>query len=110
VLAVSLPSDITGDLTSVGTLFAFVLVCIGVWIMRRTNPDAKRPFRAPLVPLVPILGVIVCGAMIGSRDTTTQVAALGWMFFGLVIYFLYAKSHSKLNSPDPESADTRKVA
>jgi basic amino acid/polyamine antiporter, APA family len=105
-----LPGDITGDLTSVGTLFAFVLVCIGVWIMRRTNPDANRPFRAPLVPLVPILGVIVCGAMIASRDTTTQLAALGWMLFGLIIYFLYARSHSKLNTPDPEVVSARKVA
>ncbi len=110
VLGGFLPGDITGDLTSIGTLFAFVLVCIGVWIMRRTNPDAKRPFRAPMVPLVPILGVVVCGAMIVSRDTTTQVAALGWMFFGLFIYFLYARSHSKLNSPDPESEAVRKVA
>jgi APA family basic amino acid/polyamine antiporter len=110
VLGGFLPGDITGDLTSVGTLFAFVLVCIGVWIMRRTNPDAKRPFRAPMVPLVPILGVVVCGAMIVSRDTTTQLAALGWMLFGLIIYFLYAKSHSKLNSPDPEVASARKVA
>jgi APA family basic amino acid/polyamine antiporter len=105
-----LPGDITGDLTSIGTLFAFLLVCMGVWIMRRTNPDAKRPFRAPLVPLVPILGVIVCGAMIVGLDRTTQLAALGWMFFGLFIYFLYAKTHSKLNSPDPEAADARKVA
>jgi APA family basic amino acid/polyamine antiporter len=110
VLGGFLPGDITGDLTSIGTLFAFVLVCIGVWIMRRTNPDAKRPFRAPMVPLVPILGVVVCGAMIVSRDTTTQLAALGWMFFGLFIYFLYAKSHSKLNSPDPEAEAIRKVA
>jgi APA family basic amino acid/polyamine antiporter len=92
-----LPGDITGDLTSIGTLFAFVLVCIGVWIMRRTNPNAKRPFRAPLVPLVPILGVLVCGAMIISRDTTTQIAALSWMVIGLVIYFAYARNHSKLN-------------
>jgi APA family basic amino acid/polyamine antiporter len=93
-----LPGDITGDLTSIGTLFAFVLVCIGVMIMRRTNPNAKRPFRTPLVPLVPILGVIVCGAMIISRDPTTQIAAASWMVVGLMIYFLYAKNHSKLKS------------
>jgi APA family basic amino acid/polyamine antiporter len=91
-----LPGDITGDLTSIGTLFAFVLVCIGVMIMRKTNPGAKRPFRAPMVPLVPVLGVLVCGAMIISRDATTQIAALSWMIIGLLIYFAYAKNHSKL--------------
>jgi APA family basic amino acid/polyamine antiporter len=102
-----LPGDITGDLTSIGTLFAFVLVCIGVWIMRRTNPNAKRPFRAPLVPLVPILGVVVCSGMIISRDTTTQVAALVWMIAGLFIYFLYARSHSKLETiPAVEAVST----
>ena len=105
-----LPGDITGDLTSIGTLFAFLLVCIGVWIMRRTNPDAKRPFRAPWVPLVPILGVIVCGGMIAGLDRTTQLAALGWMVFGLFIYFLYAKSHSKLNGPEPVGEVVREVA
>ena len=105
-----LPGDITGDLTSVGTLFAFVLVCIGVWIMRRTNPEARRPFRVPFVPLVPMLGVLVCGAMIVSRDTTTQVAALSWMVFGLLIYFLYAKTHSKLNGPERVPAGAPEVA
>jgi APA family basic amino acid/polyamine antiporter len=94
-----LPGDITGDLTSVGTLFAFVLVSIGVMIMRRTNPDQPRPFRAPMVPLVPILGIVVCGAMIISRDATTQISALVWMVVGLLVYFGYAKSHSKLSGP-----------
>lgn len=91
-----LPGDITGDLTSVGTLFAFVLVCVGVMIMRRTNPEQPRPFRAPMVPLVPILGIVVCGAMIISRDATTQIAALSWMVVGLLVYFAYARSHSRL--------------
>jgi APA family basic amino acid/polyamine antiporter len=93
-----LPGDITGDLTSIGTLFAFVLVSIGVWIMRRRNPDAARPFRTPLVPLVPILGAVFCSAMIISRDATTQIAALVWMVIGLGVYFLYAKGHSNLNA------------
>jgi APA family basic amino acid/polyamine antiporter len=92
-----LPESLAGDLTSVGTLFAFVLVCIGVIIMRKIQPLVVRPFRTPLVPLVPILGVLVCGAMIGTRDTQTLVTALGWMLVGFVIYFLYSKSHSKLN-------------
>ena len=96
-----LPGDITGDLTSIGTLFAFVLVCIGVMIMRKTNPGANRPFRAPLVPLVPIMGAIVCGGMIIGLETTTQIAAGCWMIIGLAIYFLYAKSHSKLQGPEP---------
>jgi APA family basic amino acid/polyamine antiporter len=92
-----LPESLAGDLTSVGTLFAFVLVCIGVIIMRKIQPGVHRPFRTPLVPLVPILGVLVCGAMIGTRDTQTLVTALGWMLVGFVIYFLYGRSHSKLN-------------
>jgi APA family basic amino acid/polyamine antiporter len=96
LLGALLPGDITGDLTSVGTLFAFVVVCLGVMIMRKTNPDQARPFRAPLVPLVPILGMIVCGAMIVSRDSTTQIAAFSWMVIGLVVYFTYAKTHSRL--------------
>jgi APA family basic amino acid/polyamine antiporter len=95
-----LPGDITGNLTSIGTLFAFVLVSIGVWIMRRTNPGAPRPFRTPLVPLVPILGALVCFGMIYALDTETQVAAGVWMLIGLVVYFLYAKGHSKLNQQE----------
>jgi basic amino acid/polyamine antiporter, APA family len=95
-----LPGDITGNLTAIGTLFAFVLVCVGVWIMRRKNPHQMRPFRAPMVPLVPILGVLICGAMIVGLDTTTQLAALVWMAIGLCVYFLYAKAHSNLSTPE----------
>ncbi|HLJ46027.1 MAG TPA: amino acid permease [Bryobacteraceae bacterium] len=106
-----LPGDITGDLTSVGTLTAFVLVSIGVWIMRRRSPNVERPFRTPMVPLVPILGATICLAMIVSRDTTIKLAALIWMVIGLVVYFLYAKSHSNLCEPEiggslqPETGD-----
>ena len=99
-----LPGSLLGDLTSIGTLFAFVLVSIGVWIMRRARPDVARPFRTPLVPLVPILGAIVCSIMILSLDAYTQLVALCWMLVGFVVYFLYGRGHSKLNTPEPELA------
>jgi len=95
-----LPGDITGNMTNLGTLFAFVLVCIGIWVMRRTNPSHPRPFRAPLIPLVPILGVIFCLAMIISVDSTSKIAAGSWMVIGLVVYFAYARRHSNLCPPD----------
>jgi APA family basic amino acid/polyamine antiporter len=98
-LATLLPGDITGDLTSIGTLFAFVLVCIGVWIMRVKQPGVPRPFRVPLVPVISTLGVLVCGAMIISLDKVTQLTALAWMAIGLVIYFGYSRSRSKHKGP-----------
>jgi APA family basic amino acid/polyamine antiporter len=90
------PGSVAGDLTSFGTLFAFVLVCIGIWVLRVKNPSAVRPFKTPLVPLVPILGVIVCSAMIFSLSTETLISALVWMVVGLVIYFVYSKNNSNL--------------
>jgi APA family basic amino acid/polyamine antiporter len=94
-----LPGDITGNMTNLGTLFAFVLVCIGVMVMRRKNPDHVRPFRAPLVPLVPILGAIFCLAMIISVDSTSKIAAGTWMVIGLAVYFVYARNRSNLCAP-----------
>jgi APA family basic amino acid/polyamine antiporter len=94
-----IPGSLAGDLTSIGTLFAFSLVCIGVWLLRRADPTRVRPFRTPFVPLVPILGVCVCGAMIVSLDTQTQLTAFGWMLIGLLVYFGYSRAHSKLNLP-----------
>jgi len=91
-----IPGSVAGDLTSIGTLFAFVLVCAGIWVLRVKNPDVVRPFKTPLVPLVPILGMLVCGAMILSLPPETQIAAFIWMLIGLVIYFTYSKKNSKL--------------
>ncbi|MEI8099631.1 MAG: amino acid permease [Sediminibacterium sp.] len=93
-----IPGDVAGDLTSIGTLLAFILVCIGIVIMRKNDPDRVRPFRTPLVPLVPILGVLVCSAMIISLDNRTLLTAFGWMIVGLVVYFGYSKANSKLKS------------
>ena len=93
-----IPGNMAGDLTSIGTLFAFVMVCAGIWVMRRKNPEAVRPFATPLVPLVPILGIVICSAMILSLPQNTLLAAGGWMIIGLFIYFLYSKSNSKLRN------------
>jgi APA family basic amino acid/polyamine antiporter len=91
------PGSIAGDLTSFGTLFAFVIVSAGVLIMRKSNPDIPRPFKTPLVPFVPIMGVLVCSSMIIALDSFTLKAALIWMVIGLVIYFFYSRHKSELN-------------
>lgn len=93
-----IPGSVAGNLTSIGTLFAFVLVCVGVWILRRNDPGRPRPFRTPLVPLVPILGILVCTAMIVSLDGTTLLSAFIWMIVGLFVYFGYSKNKSKLKT------------
>ncbi len=95
------PGTMAGDLTSFGTLFAFVLVCAGTWVMRVKNPNVVRPFKTPWVPLVPILGMLVCTTLILSLDPTTQLVAVGWMIFGVLIYFGYGKSHSLLRKQNP---------
>ena len=98
--AAFVPGSLAGDLTSFGTLLAFVLVSIGVWIMRRTDPEQPRPFRSPLssasFPLVPFLGAAVCLGMIVALDGATLKLALGWMLLGFLVYFLYGKRNSKL--------------
>lgn len=99
VFAGFIPGSLAGDLTSIGTLFAFVLVCLGVILMRRSEPSLQRPFRTPLVPLVPILGMLICSGMIISLDINTQLTALVWMIIGLLVYFLYGRSHSKWGEP-----------
>lgn len=93
-----MPVSVAGDLTSFGTLFAFVLVCVAVWIMRVKSPEIPRAFKTPLVPLVPILGIIICSALIITLDGFTQLVAFVWMLIGLVIYFSYGKKHSFLQN------------
>ncbi len=93
-----IPGSIAGDLTSIGTLLAFVLVCAGIWILRRSDPKAERPFRTPLVPLVPILGMAVCSLMIISLDRLTQQSALTWMMFGLDVYLIFGFKNSVLSA------------
>src|SRR5574343_1436397 len=88
------PGSVAGDLTSIGTLFAFVLVCAGIIMMRKSDPNTERPFRTPWVPFVPIAGILVCSAMIISLPGETLMSAFLWMIIGLIIYFVYSKNHS----------------
>ena len=96
------PLSSLGDMTSIGTLLAFVIVCAGVMVMRRTHPNLPRPYKTPLVPLVPILGIIVCFAMMAALDLLTWIRLVVWLAIGLAIYFMYSRSHSHLVT-DPES-------
>jgi APA family basic amino acid/polyamine antiporter len=84
------------DLTNIGTLFAFVLVCLGVIILRRKDANRPRPFRVPLVPLFPVLGVVFCLALMLSLPIETWIRFFVWLAIGLCIYFLYGIRHSKL--------------
>jgi APA family basic amino acid/polyamine antiporter len=91
-----LPISSLGHMTSIGTLLAFVIVCAGVIVMRRTRPDIPRPYRTPFVPLFPILGILVCLAMMASLDGLTWIRLVLWLAIGLLIYFGYGRRHSFL--------------
>jgi basic amino acid/polyamine antiporter, APA family len=94
LLAALLPITALGELTSIGTLFAFTVVCAGVWILRKERPDLQRPFRAPWVPFVPIMGMVVSLLMMLSLHLLTWEVFLTWLAVGLVIYFTYGRKHS----------------
>jgi APA family basic amino acid/polyamine antiporter len=91
------PVSVVGEMTSIGTLFAFVLVCIGVLILRKKQPNAPRAFRTPWVPFVPVMGIIVCLYLMYALPIDTWIRLFVWMAIGIAIYFLYSKKHSKLN-------------
>ena len=94
--AAFIPGDIVGDMTSIGTLFAFILVCIAVIILRKTEPGLKREFKTPWVPVVPILGILVCAAMIFGLGWPNWLRLFGWLAIGFVVYFTYSRKNSKL--------------
>jgi APA family basic amino acid/polyamine antiporter len=98
IFAAFVPEDVVGNMTSIGTLFAFVLVCIGVMVMRKSDPTTPRPFRTPWVPFVPILGAVVCFLMMLGLGKDNWLRLIIWMAIGMVIYFTYSKKHSHIRN------------
>lgn len=94
------PLNVLGELVSIGTLLAFVLVCAGVLVLRRTAPDAPRSFRTPWVPLVPVLGILTCILAMFALPAITWLNLSVWMGLGFAVYFGYGRKHSKLNRPN----------
>jgi APA family basic amino acid/polyamine antiporter len=94
ILSAALPLELLAELVNIGTLLAFVIVCGAVLIMRKTHPEAERPFRVPLFPLIPILGVVLCLLLMFSLPPANWLRLFGWLFVGLIIYFAYGRKHS----------------
>ena len=93
------PIALLGELVSIGALFAFVVVSAGVLVLRYREPNRVRPFKTPLVPLVPILGILICGYMMYGLPSDTWMRLAVWLVLGLVIYFVYGRSHSRIGNP-----------
>ncbi len=98
VVAGLTPIGILGELVSIGTLFAFVIVCAGIIVLRRTRPDLPRPFRTPFSPVVPALGVLSCSYLMYGLPWETWLRLIVWMTLGLIIYLVYGRFHSKLRA------------
>ncbi len=92
------PIQLVGEMTSIGTLFAFVLVCAGIMVMRKTHPELPRPFKTPFVPVVPIIGILVNLALMGGLGLSNWLRLFIWMALGMVVYFTYSRHHSRLLS------------
>jgi APA family basic amino acid/polyamine antiporter len=98
IFAGLLPIGLLGELVSIGTLLAFAIVCAGVLVLRYTDPGRPRPFRTPLVPLVPVAGILACFYLMYGLPVDTWARLVIWMAIGLAIYFLYGKRHSKVQA------------
>jgi APA family basic amino acid/polyamine antiporter len=92
------PIDAIGKMVNIGTLFAFVIVCIAVIILRRKDPHRVRPFKTPLVPLVPILGILFNGYMMVELGAANWIRLIVWLLIGLVVYFGYSRKHSRVQA------------
>jgi APA family basic amino acid/polyamine antiporter len=98
ILAALVPLSVIVELTNIGTLFAFILVNIGVIVLRRTRPDLERPFKVPFVPVFPAIGIILCGYLIVQLPIETKLRFVVWLIIGLVIYFTYSRKHSRVRT------------
>lgn len=101
LFAAFVPARVVGEMTSIGTLFAFILVCIGIIVMRKQMPDAPRAFKTPLVPLVPILGVATCFFMMAFLPLDTWIRLFVWMIIGFDVYLWYGIKNSYLSNKLP---------
>jgi basic amino acid/polyamine antiporter, APA family len=110
VFAAFVPGDIVGDMCSIGTLFAFILVCVGVMIMRKSDPDVARPFKVPLVPIIPILGIGICGLMVAGLGFENWSRLLIWLIVGFDIYILYSLKNSVLADVNLEGTKSKFVS
>ena len=104
IMPAFLPIDKLSELVNIGTLLAFTIVSAGVWVLRVRQPDLDRPFKTPLVPLVPILGIISALFLMTRLELITWEVMIGWLLFGLIIYFTYSRKHSKVQKMADELA------
>jgi APA family basic amino acid/polyamine antiporter len=104
LFAAFVPGRVVGEMTSIGTLFAFILVCVGVMVMRVKMPNAPRAFKTPLVPLVPILGIATCLFMMVFLPLDTWIRLFVWLAIGFVIYFGYSKNRSKITGAEADTS------
>jgi APA family basic amino acid/polyamine antiporter len=102
IIAGVLPINILGELVSIGTLLAFIIVCISVLVLRKSRPDIQRPFKTPWVPLVPILGASICFIQMVALPFDTWLRLIIWMAIGFCIYFFYGIKHSKIQKNTPK--------
>ena len=95
------PIDVLGEMVSIGTLLAFIIVCAGVWVLRRRSPNLPRAFVTPWVPFTPIMGILISALMMYSLSGLTWLRLLVWLAIGLVIYFTYSRRHSRVGNAQP---------
>ena len=106
IVAGLVPITVLGQLVSIGTLMAFLIVCGGVLILRRTNPGMERPFRVPFSPVFPIIGVGLCIYLMTKLPGETWIRFVVWLLVGFIIYFTYSRTHSRLRTGDAPPPET----